>query len=120
VEAVQADLSDFAIEPAAWAGVVSIFAHLPPPLRRRLHRAVVDGLKPGGVFILEAYTPAQLALATGGPRQVDLLVDLAALRDEFRGLDLEVAREVEREIHEGQLHHGRSAVVQVVGRKPEG
>lgn len=118
VEAVHADLAGFQIDAGRWAGVVSIFAHLPPPLRRRVHRAVVEGLRPGGVYILEAYTPAQLALGTGGPRVAELLVDLESLRDELDGLEFEVAREVEREIHEGRLHHGRSAVVQLVGRRP--
>jgi SAM-dependent methyltransferase len=118
VDFVHADLADFPIEPSAWAGVVSIFAHLPPPVRRTVHRRLVDGLRPGGVLILEAYTPDQLAHGTGGPPTADLMMDLETLRDELAGLVLEVGREVEREVREGTLHQGKSAVVQVVGRKP--
>lgn len=59
----QADLADFAIEPGAWAGIVSIFCHLPKSIRVPLHAAVVEGLRPGGVFILEAYTPKQFGRA---------------------------------------------------------
>jgi SAM-dependent methyltransferase len=118
VRAVVSDLAEYVIEPAAWSGIVSIWAHLPPALRARVHAACVRGLRPGGVFVLEAYTPAQLAHATGGPRQVDLLMTLEGLRAELAGLDFLVGRELEREIHEGKYHQGPSAVVQVVARRP--
>lgn len=113
-----ADLADFEIGLGRWAGIVSIFCHLPPPLRRRVLRAAVQGLRPGGVLVLEAYTPRQLEHGTGGPPVPDLLYDLATLRDDLAGLDLVHAREVDREIHEGRYHHGLSAVVQVVGIRP--
>ena len=35
---VVADLADFAIAPGAWSAVVSMFVHLPQPLRREVHR----------------------------------------------------------------------------------
>lgn len=111
------DLASKAIEPDQWFGIVSVFVHLPVELRRRVHAGVVRGLKPGGVFILEAYTPAQLAFGTGGPKAVALLMTLSALREEFAGLDLLVAREVEREVVEGSGHTGRAAVVQVLARR---
>ena len=114
---VTADLAHYRIQPGAWAGIVSAWAHLPPPLRRTVHAQVVAGLRPGGVFILEAYTPAQLAFGTGGPKDVSLLMTLAALREELAGLELVIGRECEREVHEGSGHNGRSAVVQILARK---
>ncbi len=114
-----ANLADYAIEPASWDGIVSIFCHLPSHVRATLHRKVVAGLRPGSVFILEAYTPRQLALKTGGPSQADLMPDLAALRVELAGLRLEHAVEIERDVVEGQGHFGRGAVVQIVGVKDE-
>lgn len=107
------DLADYVIEPGAWAGVVSIWAHLPPLLRRRLHAEVVAGLAPGGVFILEAYTPEQLKFGTGGPSDPSLCMTLAALRTELAGLEIVVGRECEREVIEGVGHTGRASVVQV-------
>ena len=38
--------------------VVVTWVHLPPALRRAVHAQVVAGLRPGGVSILEASTPA--------------------------------------------------------------
>ena len=44
---------------------------------------------------------------------------LDALRAELKGLDLLIARELEREIVEGPGHTGRGAVVQILGRRAE-
>lgn len=112
---IEADLATFELGVEAWSGVVSIFAHTPPAVRLRLHAAVPRALEVGGVFVLEAYRPEQIALATGGPKDAAMMPTLAGLRGELAGLDLVVAREADREIHEGRLHGGPSATVQVVG-----
>lgn len=117
ITTVLADLADFPIEPASWDGIVSIYCHLPRALRIRLHRAVVQGLKPGGVFILEGFTPQQLGRGTGGPPNVDLLMSLADLRQELAGLTLVHACEIEREVVEGSHHTGLASVVQIVGTR---
>lgn len=115
---VVADLADFDPGPGPWSGIISIFCHVPSALRRRLYPRCAEVLAPGGVLILESYTPDQLAHGTGGPKEPDLLCTLAELRGLLPGLDLEVGRETVREIHEGPYHHGPGAVVQVVARKP--
>ena len=119
IETLVTDLAGYAIAVGAWAGIVATFAHLPPALRRRIHREAVAGLQPGGVFILEAYTPAQLSFGTGGPKSPELLMTLAGLRDELAGLGLLVGREIEREVIEGDGHTGRGAVVQILARRHE-
>ena len=112
-----ADLAEYRIEPASWSGIVATWAHLPPRLRRSVHAQVVTGLRLGGVFILEAYTPAQIAFGTGGPRDKELCMTLGGLREELVGLELEIGRECERDVIEGTYHTGRSAVVQVLARR---
>jgi len=114
VELVEADLSSYDLGVDRWAGIVSIFAHTPPEIRRRLHAAIPHALRPGGVLVLEAYRPEQLALGTGGPRDAAFMPTLSDLRTELAGLDLEIAREASREVHEGRYHAGPSATVQVV------
>jgi SAM-dependent methyltransferase len=118
IDTVVADLASFELGRSCWDGIVSLWCHTPSALRRRLHRDVVDALRPGGVFLLEAYTPDQLAYRTGGPSSVDLLVTLAAAREELAGLDVVVGVEKIREVVEGAHHGGTSAVVQVIARKP--
>ncbi|MGM0553551.1 MAG: SAM-dependent methyltransferase [Pseudomonadota bacterium] len=118
IETLVADLADYAIESGAWDLIVSIFCHLPAEVRRRLHHEVVAGLRPGGVFILEAYTPAQLELGTGGPPTAALMMGLDDLSSELDGLEFEHATERERDVVEGRLHSGRGAVVQILAHKP--
>ena len=115
ITTVVSDLRDYQIEPERWDGFISIFCHVPPVLRVRLHAAVVRGLKPGGVFVLEAFTPAQLEYRTGGPPTAELMMSLNELRNELEGLELVHARELERNVYEGRGHTGLGAVVQVVG-----
>lgn len=114
------DLAEFDLGDAAWDNIISIFGHLPSKLRRDVHARVVRALKPGGVFLLEAYTPEQLVMAgTGGPSDEDMLPTLEMLRSELDGLEFDLAREIHREVQEGDYHHGMSAVVQIIARKPE-
>ncbi|MBI1423411.1 MAG: methyltransferase domain-containing protein [Gammaproteobacteria bacterium] len=115
---LHSDLAHLEIETAGWDAIVSIFCHVPSQLRKALHRKVVAGLRPGGVFVLEAYTPSQLALKTGGPQDADMTMTLAQLEKELDGLVFEHAQELEREVVEGKLHTGLGAVVQIIARKP--
>ena len=119
VRAEVADLADYVITPGHWQGIVSIFAHVPREVRGPLHRAVVAGLAPGGVLVLEAYTPAQEDCGTGGPSEPARFMTLEDLRQELRGLEFLDARELERDVIEGRYHTGRAAVVQLVARRPE-
>jgi SAM-dependent methyltransferase len=112
-----ADLADYRLAAQAWEGVVSIFCHVPGRIRRALHQDIVAGLKPGGVLILEAYTPKQLEYGTGGPPDPALLMTLADLQNELAGLEFLHGVEVVREVVEGRLHTGLGAVVQVIARK---
>ena len=115
IETVCADLAGYLIEPGAWAGIVSIFCHLPRRIRLPLYAAIVRGLRPGGILILEAYTPNQIERGTGGPQDRDMLLTLAGLREELAGLEFVHARELDREVREGTYHTGVASVVQVVG-----
>lgn len=112
------DLQTFEIAPHRWSAIVSIFVHQPVAVRSRLHQQVVQGLLPGGVFVLEAYTPEQLQYKTGGPPTPELMANLATLQGELAGLEWAIAQECIRDIQEGTLHHGPGAVVQLLGRKP--
>ncbi len=118
IDSAVADLADFRIEPDSWDGIVSIFAHMPAQTRQQLHRSVVNGLRPGGVFLLEAYRPEQLQYGTGGPPTAEMMMTLAELRNELTGLVIQHAEETVRDVREGSLHHGPGAVVQVIARKP--
>ena len=118
IDVVEASLETFDLGVDRWDGIVSIWCHLPTALRRDVHARVVRALKPGGLVMLEAYRPEQLEYGTGGPSDPSMLYRLDDLRRDFTGLDIVHGVEIVREVHEGVGHHGLSAVVQLVARKP--
>ena len=118
VRTAQADLGRWAWPKAEFDVVVSIFAHFAPELRARLHRAMLAVLKPGGLLILEAFTPEQLNYTSGGPRVPEMLYTAAMLRDDFAGAELVELTETRCELAEGKYHSGPAAVVRLVARRP--
>jgi len=118
VDARVGDLANATLDPPGWQGVVSIFAHVPHEVRARLHGRVVRSLAPGGVLVLEAYTPEQIGRGTGGPPVPELAMTLTDLRRELAGLEFIHARELEREVREGRGHTGLGSVVQLIARRP--
>lgn len=119
IETCASDLARFEFAPSRYAGIISIWAHLPPGVRRVVHEKCVEALIPGGLMVLEAYTPAQIGRGTGGPSDPAFCMGAGNLRDELRGLDFEMLVERERHVAEGKYHNGSSAVVQMVARKPK-
>ena len=112
-----ADLADYHLPHDTYDGIISIFCHLPPAVRRKLYQQVAPSLKQDGVFLLEGYTPRQLNHGTGGPPVKELLMEISELKEELRALHILHGLELEREIYEGHLHTGRGAVAQLIAIK---
>lgn len=114
---IQADLADWPLGTEHWDAIVAIFCHLPPAIRRHVHDQIPAALKPGGVLLLEAYTPAQLSLGTGGPPDADLMLTADILKTELAPLVFDRLLEMQRDVIEGSGHTGRGAVVQAIARR---
>lgn len=118
---IQTRLQDLALMDWAqekWDGIVSIFCHLPPDLRKNVHQGIPRALKSRGVFLMEAYTPKQLQYKNGGPSNVDWLVTESIVKNELN-LQWKHLVELDRQMNEGSGHVGLSAVIQVIGIQPE-
>jgi len=111
------DLQDFDAEPGSFDVISSTFVHLPAALRAQVHGRIGSWLKPGGVFLLEAYAPDQLKRDTGGPKDPLLLAPLEVIVAELTGLKIEHQASLLRIVCEGQFHTGEASVVQVMARK---
>lgn len=115
---VEADLEHYCIEPEHYDIVTAIFVHLPPEPRRRLHQQVLAGLRPGGWFIGEFFSPRQLAYHSGGPREPELLYAPEDLQADFAGAHIELLGEQVVKLDEGAGHQGQGAVTRIVARRP--
>lgn len=99
--------------------VAEIFTQFSSPADRpRKWAGMRSALKPGGLLIVQGYTPKQLEYGTGGPKEIENLYTRAMLEQAFGGFrDLAIVEE-ERDIHEGKSHGGMSAVISLTARKP--
>ena len=106
-------------EADAYEAVVAVFFQFADPATRaRLFTNMVRALKPGGVLILQGYTPKQLEYKTGGPGVLSHLYTPNLLREAFTSLRTIELVEYEAELNEGARHAGRSALIGLVARKP--
>lgn len=112
-----ADLRQFETEPASLDVITSIFVHLPADIRSRVHRRIHAWLKPGGLFILEAYAPDQIHRNTGGPKDPSLLAPLETVLLELEELAIDHRAALIRPVSEGQFHTGEASVIQIAARK---
>jgi len=79
--------------------------------------AMYRALKPGGVVVLEGYTPRQLEFGTGGPRDRANLYTRELLEEAFAAFDILHLEEHESILAEGTKHVGRSALIDLIARK---
>ena len=87
INAMLADLLTWAWPRETYDVIAAIYIHFFDSDRPRIHRAMVDALKPGGILILEAFHPEQLELQkihrSGGPKTADMLYSKAKLVEDF-------------------------------------
>ena len=114
---ITADLNDYPIEAAAWDVIINFFCHMPEPERAPLHQRVIAGLKPGGAYILEVFSPQQPQFGSGGPTTRDLLLSVEDARRELTGLDLRIVRELIRHRDDDDPSTPLVAVLQVLALK---
>lgn len=113
------DLREFRWADGAFDAIVCIFIQFASPAERaQLFEGFRRALKPGGVLLMQGYTPKQLEFRTGGAGDVAHLYTAALLRDAFAGWELLRLVEHEAELAEGTKHVGRSALIDLVARKP--
>ena len=113
-----ADCDSFDWPDAAYDGVAAIFVQFADPaMRERLFERIKRCLKPGGILVLQGYTPKQLEYKTGGPPHLAHLYTPALLRAAFAELDILELKEYEDVLGEGSGHSGRSALVGMVARR---
>jgi hypothetical protein len=75
-------------------------------------------VRPGGVVLLHGYTPKQLEYGTGGPAAVEQLYTEELLRGAFGNWEISRLVSYERELAEGERHQGRSALIDLIARRP--
>lgn len=112
------DSDGFSWGANSYDAVIGIFIQFADPaMRARIFKQTYRALRPGGIFILQGYTPKQLEYKTGGPSLIEHLYTEDMIRDlakDFQILDLHC---YEKELSEGARHTGMSALLGLVAQK---
>lgn len=115
----QSDCESWNWQESQYDAVAAIFIQFAAPAERAvLFKNMIKSLKPGGLLIVQGYTPKQLEYKTGGPGNVDFLYTEDLLRDLLSGMAFLELNSYEANMSEGPGHHGMSALVGVVAKKP--
>ena len=112
-----ADIGSVSLQSETFDAIALIYAHLHRDDRQRVHRRLLEALKPGGYLVLESFTPEQLKYGTGGPKNIDMLYDINDLREDFAGLQIIDAEERIIELSAGRSHNGKGSVVRMLVQK---
>ena len=98
--------------------VVEIFTQFSTPEERIVKwDGMIRCLKPGGLLLLEGYTPKQLEFKTGGPKEVERLCTHDMLKNGFAKLARFDIKQYETHMSEGAGHAGMAAVIDLIGYK---
>ena len=115
---LEGDIRHWQWQPEIFDAVVCLFIQFAAPEDRgRLFEGFQTTLKPGGVLLLQGYTPKQVEYKTGGPPQAEHMYTEPMLRAAFADTEILHLREHEDVLHEGTKHVGRSALIDLVARR---
>ena len=118
IDLEQADLAQWEWGENRFDMVAAIFIQFAPPgLRERMFEGIKRCLKPGGLLLLQGYTPRQLKYKTGGPPVAENMYTEVLLRDAFADMEWLHFAEHDKVISEGAGHSGMSALIDLVARK---
>jgi SAM-dependent methyltransferase len=115
---ITADVSRWDWPVAGFDVIAWIFVHLPPEDRAMACAGALRALAPGGLLLLECFTPAQEGRRSGGPKDPALLWSRALVERHFAGLEVLELLEGTVALDEGPRHQGLAEVVRAVLRKP--
>jgi SAM-dependent methyltransferase len=113
---------DMPYRPNQFDAIALVYSHFPSLKRPAFHKALISLMKPGGIFILEAFSKNNIEYVTknekvGGPRDIDMLYSVGELQKDFSSLEIIKLDEEVVALQEGLYHNGTGAVVRFVARK---
>ncbi len=112
------DLTRWNWPDARFDVIAWIFLHLPPADRAAVVAGALRALAPGGLLLLECFSPAQQGRASGGPRDPSLLWTRTIAEACFANLDMLECLEGTVRLDEGPKHQGPAEVLRGAWRRP--
>jgi SAM-dependent methyltransferase len=117
LDARVADAAAWDYPAAAFDVIAWIYLHLPPPDRAAAAAGCLRALAPGGLLVLEGFSPAQEGRRSGGPKLPELLWSRDIAEALFAPLEVLEVTEGAVRLDEGPRHQGLAEVVRGVWRR---
>jgi SAM-dependent methyltransferase len=117
LDAQVADAAAWDYPEAQFDVIAWIYLHLPPADRHAAAQGCHRALRPGGLLVLECFSPAQEGRRSGGPKLPELLWSRGIAEQEFAGLEVLELTEGAVRLDEGPRHQGLAEVVRGVWRR---
>ena len=111
------DFTNLQLNTHEYDAVALIFVHIPPQIRRAVHRQLANHLKINGTLLMEAFSKEQIRNNSGGPRDEAMLYTPEELREDFRYLKIDEIIQLDVELDEGKYHRGTANVIHLLARK---
>jgi hypothetical protein len=111
------DFFDIDWSAKQYDNIVGIFFQfIPPDKIKQVLTALPTAIKKGGTLLIHGYTPQQIELATGGPKDVSLMYTKELFEDMFENVEILVNKEYQMQLTEGSGHNGPSALIDFVAQ----
>ena len=111
------DFFDIDWSAKQYDNIVGIFFQfIPPDKIKQVLTALRTAIKKGGTLLIHGYTPQQIELATGGPKDVSLMYTKELFEDMFENVEILVNNEYQMQLTEGSGHNGPSALIDFVAQ----
>jgi cyclopropane fatty-acyl-phospholipid synthase-like methyltransferase len=111
------DFFDIDWSAKQYDNIVGIFFQfIPPDKIKQVLTALRTAIKKGGTLLIHGYTPQQIELATGGPKDVSLMYTKELFEDMFENVEILVNKEYQMQLTEGSGHNGPSALIDFVAQ----
>ena len=111
------NLENYYPQKNSYDAAALIFVHLNEKIRIKIHKRVMEALKPGGVIIMEVYSQEQMGRTSGGPQSPEMLYSIDNIKKTFAELTpLMLSKEIVH-LSESSLHSGEASVIRFIGKK---
>ncbi len=114
---LESDIRQWDWKTGEFDAVLTIFIQFAAPEgRSAIFEGMLRTLKPGGLLLLEGFTPEQLNFRSGGPKELSHLYTSDLLRDLVSGLEILHLAQYQGELREGTKHVGTAALIDLIAR----
>ena len=111
------DFFDIDWSAKQYDNIVGIFFQfIPPDKIKQVLMNLRSATNKGGTLLIHGYTPQQIELATGGPKDVSLMYTKELFEDVFETVEILVNKEYQIQLNEGSGHKGQSALIDFVAK----